>query len=377
MSNSIQLLWRRVLLSGQEQWSRLRVRNAEKRLQQSAVDLAIERIVDQTNPALRGLAGYRRRLSPVVAPLLDYGATLLSQIPGPVTVDPESWAKDPLVNALFGDTQRIRRVVSGPVVRAWLKQHPSEPLSESGPRSALLGANPERPASAPRTDDLYALLVAMPEEHSQLGIELVSGQLRRDVKQTTLGFGDLEVAAVAGGMDELRETLRPRVIDLVVSIGLERIVAQEERIAALEQGLRMLRLKRKVIDPRASGLDLLLAGSSAHLAEQQRLDARIAETERDLADASRGLGDIAEYLQRLATELSHPEKDIGLERMRLWVDRMNIVRDRADPDAREISLVRARRPDRPGRIALYIRFPRHLIISADERLADVERHLGI
>jgi len=338
----------------QEVRSRLRVRGAEQRLRSSRVQVAIERIVDQANPALLGLGGYRRKLFPVVERLLEYADELLARIPGPTELDPATWSSDPLMNALFGDIGRIRQVVSGPPVRAWLEAHP---FADG--------------------EDLYALLAVMPEERHQLGMELVGDHVQRDVKQTTLSFRDHELFGVADSIDEARRALVQPAVDLMVSIAIGEIVAQEERIAALEQALRMLKLKLKVVNPRAAGLDLVLQGSGQHLAEQERLRVCVEETERDLADASRGLGNIEQYLERLVQLLSHPEKDVALETMEVRLDRMNIVRDRYDPEAQLIRLVRARRADRPGRVAQFIRFPRRLVLSADERLSAVERHLGM
>jgi hypothetical protein len=346
--------WNRLLLWLQEAWSRMKVQSAERRLHERKVDLAIERVVNQANPAMRGLSGYRRKLFPVVERLLEYCEELVAQIPGPITVDPDSWSSDPLVNALFGNVERIRQVLSGPAVRQWVKAHP-----------------------VPSGDDLHALLAVMPIERSQLGMELVQDQVQRDVKQTTLSFVDHELHAVAEKMPESRQILTGQLVDLIVSIAIADIVAQEERIAALEQAVRMLKLKRKVINPRAGAVDLVLSSSGQHVAELERLQARIDESERDLADAKRGLGDVEQYLHRLIALLDHPERHLGLERMHRWLDRMNVVRDRSDPEAREIELVRGRREHQPGRAAQFIRFPRRLIMSADERLADVERHLGM
>jgi hypothetical protein len=336
-----------------EGWSRLKVRSAERRLHMRAVERAVERIIDQANPSLRGLPGYRHKLFPVVERLLAFAAELAGRLPGPTTVDPSSWASDPLVNALFGDVGQIRRVISGAPVRAWIKAHP-----------------------VPRGDDLYALLAVMATERQQLGMELVGDHVQRDVKQTTLSFAEHELYAVADSMPGCREILAGQIVDLIVSIAIADIVAQEERIAALEQAVRMLRLKLKVLAPRAGSVDLLRS-SSENLAEHERLKARIDESQRDLADARRGLGDIEQYLTRLIEQLDHAERHIGLEGMRLWVDRMNVVRDRHDPQAHELQLTRARRPDRPGRVVQFIRFPRRLVQTADERLAEVERHLGM
>jgi hypothetical protein len=334
-------------------WSRMKVRGAERRLRERGLELAVERIVSQSNPALRGLPSYRRRLKPVVARLLEHVESLEAHLPGPTDVDPASWSADPLVNVLFGNVECIRRAVSGPAVRDWLKANPIE-----------------------TSDHLYGLLVAWPRERTQLGMELVGDHVQRDVKQRTLSFTDHELFGVGADLNETRRSLARQITDLLVSIGIGHIAEQEERMVDIETALRKLRIKLKVINPRVGGADLVLAGSSHHLAERERLEREIKTLEKDLADASRGLGDIEQYLNRLVEVLDHPEQELMLERMTLWVDRMNIVRDRADPDARQITLVRARRRDQPGRIAQLICFPRGLVISAEERLAAVERHLA-
>ena len=341
-----------LLLWAEEVISRLRVQSAERRLHERAVQLACERIVSQVNPALRGLPGYRRRLFPVAERILAHGRSLLGTIPGPVTLDTSSWAADPLVNALFGNVTQLRRVLSGRAVQRWLAEHP-------------VG-----------DEELFGLLLGMPEERRQLGMALVGEHVQRDVTQTTLSFTELEIAAVADSMAALRESLLQPVVDLLVSIGHARLAAREERIAALEEGIRMLKLKLKVVNPRAGGVDLILGASSQHLAEQERLTARIEDAERDLADARRGLANIEEYLACLITELDHPERELHLETMRLWLDRMNVIRDARTEGAQEIQFVRARRPDRPGRVALYVRFPRRLVQSPDERLADIARQIS-
>lgn len=336
-------------------WSGAGARRADRRAREGAVQAALERIVDQANPAIRGLGGYRRRLAPVVEGLLGFSAALVEQIPGPVEVSAERWASDPLVNTLFGNVERIRQVVSGPAVRAWQRAHPRAD-----------------------GDALFALLAAMPHQQGRLGMELVGDQVRSDVPQTTLGFTDHELFAVGADIDAVRGQLRDQVLDLLASIAVAALATREERIAAAEQAVRMLKLKLKVIAPRAAGIDLVLEQSAEeHQAERQRLQAQLAESERDLAVARDGMGDLAAYLDRLLELLADPGAQIGVEEMRLWVDRMNIVRDAGSADAHEIVLTRARRPDRPGRVAQLIRFPRSLIESAGDRLAAAERALGI
>jgi hypothetical protein len=336
----------------EEFWSRLRVWGAERRLKSSAADLACERIVTQTYPALRGMPGYRRRLLPVARRILEHGESLLRAIPGPVELDPSAWARDPLVNALFADLPRLRQVLSGRAVQRWLRDNPAD------------------------DGEVFALLLAMPQERHQLGMELVGDRVLRDIKQTTLSFAEMEVVAVADGMDALRRSLLQPFADLIVSLARARIEVRQEGIDALEQNLAMLRSKLNSVNPRIGGADLALAAGSSRLAERERLQREVGELERDLADARRGLGDIGEYLDSLVQELDHPEREVHLEAMDLWLDRMNVVRDGCCEDAREIRLMRARRSDRPGRVAQFVRFPRRLVMSVDERFDDIERHIG-
>jgi hypothetical protein len=62
--------------------------------------------------------------------------------------------------------------------------------------------------------------------------------------------------------------------------------------------------------------------------------------------------------------------------MRVWLDRMNLVRDPGHPDAREILLMRAMQRDQPGRIALLVCFPSALVVDAGDRPATAEAHPG-
>lgn len=334
-------------------FSRLRVLGAERRLRKRSIIVATERIVDQVNPALRGYGNYRKRLSPVAERILDHSTALIQQVPGPVEIDPRNWMSDPFLSMLFPSQDTLRKALSGPEVRKWLRENDADDDA-----------------------DLVGLLLALPKERTRLGMELAGDQVQHDVKQTTLGFAELEVAAVGTDVDSLRAALVQPVTDVIVSLGIARLAAQEERIASLEDALRMLKLKLKVISPRVSGVDLMLAGSSQHLADYERLKGRIEETEHELASARQGLQDSDEYFARITELLDHPQKEIHLERQHIWLDRMNVIRDRQHPDAHEISFVRAVRTDQQGRIALFVRFPRSLIISADEQFAAVERHLG-
>ncbi len=345
-------LWNPLVLFLQTLISRLKGPTPEQRVREQEIHQAIERVVDQVNPRLRALGGYRKKLFPVVGRTTAYIQELIGQVPGPVLVNKQTWSSEPMVNSLFGSVERMRKVLSGPEVRKYVKQHP-------------VGA------------ELFAAFAAMPEVKRQLGVELVGDTLKRDVRQTTVSFMNQEIALVGESLEEVRKALADDVLDLLVSFALEDILGQESRISEIEERLRVVRLKLRVAGTRSHGAGLLLADDPDPTNERESLSARIAELEKDLEREKRGLSTLDDYLDKLVELLTHPETYIGLEKVSVRLDRMNIVREGADDEtAPEIEFTRGRRGDKMARVVMLIRFPRSELLEAGSGLREAERYLG-
>jgi hypothetical protein len=347
MSNLFGRLW----LAFEQGVARRAALGAERRRHEQAVTQAVERVVDQVNPRLRAVGAYRKRLFPVVEGALAHLNDLVQQVPGPIRVDRESWAQDPQVNSLFGSVKRMRTVLTGPEVRAYVKEHP-------------LGG------------DCYAFLATLPDVRQQLGTELQGDSVRRDVRQTTVSFSEQEVALVGEDEKTVREALADAALELLVGLALQDITARESRIAELEERLRIRRLKRKVADAQSHGAAFLLDDKPRQLEELARLDADIAEMEEALAEAREGMETLDDYLEGLVSALAQPERLLGLEEQRVRLDRMNIVRDARDATTSELAFTRVRRLERLARVVTLIRFPRSELMDDSERLRDIERFLS-
>ena len=343
-------LWHKLVQVAETQWERFKIRNAEQRRHEMEVNQGVERVLEQVNPRLRAIGSYRTKLFPVVERAQAYVQELIVQIPGPVFVNRQTWSSEPMVNALFGSVERMRWILSGPEVRRYLKQHP-------------VGA------------DCYAIIAAQPIVKRQLGVELVGETLHKDVSQTAVSFSDHQVALVREGEEEVRKALAPDVLDLLVSLAAQDILEQEARVAEFEERLRIVRLKLRIIDTRVQGAGVLLDDNTERLGERDTLAARAAELEKDLGRERRGLTGLGEYLDRLVELLSHPEAHLGLERVRIRLDRMNILREDTGTGT-EIEFTRGRRGDKPARVLAIIRFPRTEVLEDSERLREVERYLG-
>lgn len=345
-------LWRKLVTHTAAQWSHIKARKAGQRRHEQKVNQAIERIVDQVDPRLRAVGGYRKKLFPVVERAMAHVEKLAEQVPGPILVNRQTWSKEPLVNALFGGLDRMRWVLTGPDVRRYRKQHP-------------VGG------------DFYALFAAMPEVRNQLGVGLVGETMHKDVRQTVVSFANHEVALVAESEEEVRRALPEEALELLVSLAIQEILEQESRVSEIEERLRIVRLKLRVAKTKSHGIGLLLEDNPDQLEEADKLQARVVELERDLKREKRGLDGLDDYLDRLVGVLGHPEAHFGLETVRVRLDRMNIVREDEDEGgSTEIEFTRGRRGDKLARVIALVRFPRGELLEDSDRLREIERYLG-
>ncbi|WP_295441338.1 hypothetical protein [uncultured Thiodictyon sp.] len=347
-------LWQDLGHVVQEHWSRQRLRVAQRRLREDTIRLAIERAVDQANPRIRGLNGYRNRLHDTVAGCLDYCEELAWRIPGPVTVSPKTWSSDPLLRALFSDPSRIRWELASSDCRDYME------------RTAL------------KTSDCYAILLAQPAFRKQLGMDLSGETLQRDIAQTTLSFENIEVVLCAGSPEAVRTRTAQAIMDALVGFAAQEIGRQEARISELEDGLRIMRIKQKVLSPATHGLEILRDGGSAHTTEYLITGRQVHELERELAEAHQGLTTLNDYLERLAALLEHPTALIAARPERVRLDRLNIVRPdrKGASDTTEIEFMRAYRGERAGRMVLMVRFARADLITDQERERQAERYVN-
>ncbi|WP_295388323.1 hypothetical protein [uncultured Thiodictyon sp.] len=347
-------LWQDLGHVVQEHWSRQRVREAERRLRESTIRLAIERAVDQANPRIRGLNGYRNRLHDAVAGCLDYCKELAWRIPGPVTVSRATWSSDPLLRALFSDPSRIRWELASNDCRDYMERTPLT------------------------TGDCYAILLAQPVFRKQLGMDLSGETMQRDIAQTTLSFENIDVVRCAESPEAVRAKTAQAIMDALVGFAAQDIGLQEARIAELEDSLRIMRIKKKVLSPATHGLEILRDRGTAHATEHLIIEKQIDELESELAAAHQGLSTLNDYLERLAALLQVPTALIAARPERVRLDRMNVVRpDRKDAsNTFDIEFMRAYRGERAGRMVLLVRFARADLITDQERQMQAERYVN-
>lgn len=287
-------------------------REALGRYPESLIEMAIERSVDGTDPRLRLVPGYRKRLREPVIHAIDHVVALVDGIPATVAAGLGDYRNDPRLSALFASGEEMQQVFAR-----------DRALSE------YLSGNEGRGA-----ERVTALLMARREEKNILGMDLVGDQVRRDVAQVTVSFSGHHLLEPQALEDECRRFLKRRAFDHLLTLALARIAeARVERADLTRQRdllLRQLRnMKRGTLsfdrpepdEPDAAGI-------------QTEFDAVSRQLQALGADA----GLLKAHLEVVAERLAEAERQVWSEDIELCLGPMNILRDPDDPSARVMVL---------------------------------------
>jgi hypothetical protein len=182
----------------------------------------IERVVDGTDPRLRAVSHYRRKLWPAVERGIDYVVNFVNALPPAVTADRQGYMTDPRLRALFASPESLREILSfSDGTRNYLKQAPN-----------------------PLPTELYAALGAVRVERNVLGIETEGEILQRDVAQTIVNFSDHRVVCFADNGQDSRRELMQRGCDVLIETALQGLIASRVEKTQLEQQQRKLLLQK-------------------------------------------------------------------------------------------------------------------------------------
>src|SRR5512137_332065 len=88
-----------------------RIAEESGRYPDSLVKAAIERAVDGTDPWLRGLSGYRRKLRPAVVHAIDHVVALVGSMNHPLELSRAGYGTDPLLRLFFISHEQMGNVL--------------------------------------------------------------------------------------------------------------------------------------------------------------------------------------------------------------------------------------------------------------------------
>ncbi|MGK2906689.1 MAG: hypothetical protein ACSLFH_10125 [Desulfuromonadales bacterium] len=265
------------------------------------VNEAIERAVDGTDPWLRGLSGYQKKLRPAVLTAIDHVVTLVDSLEPPRLTSRESYDRDPLLRAMFLSSAQMRQVMHDQLAIQTVKD-----------------------------GVVCALLVAELELRGTSGFGQVGDILVRDVARVTASFANHRLIDPAGDEGETRHRLKRRAFDHLLSLALRRMLATREIREDLDKKHTLLQAKLDIMQRSSWGLE---TGGSQQPASIADLETQLAEIETQLLHVGTDDRSIEVALELLIDVLGQPQLHLWQSRETLVVDPLGIKRAVASDDA--------------------------------------------
>ncbi|WP_426417374.1 hypothetical protein [Aestuariirhabdus sp. LZHN29] len=277
------------------------------KLPAALVGTAIERAVDGTDPRLRMVPRYAKKLKKPVLYAADYIIDMIDSLPEPSVVSQKTLASDPALSALFYSPEGMGKIVScDPAMREFRELNPLW----SGPVTALLVANRI--------------------EKRGFGYAQVGELVIRDVPRTTVGFEEHRFLEPAVKEQDTRFQLKRRAFDYLLSVALSQLTERKDERASLTGHKALLRSKLNIIQ-RGGGF-----GQSADAGEQVKLQERLKETESQLAALGASEDVLTDNLAIVIDVLRNAESHLWLEQKSLCIDKLYIVHDKPSAAAPKI-----------------------------------------
>ncbi|MEE4379976.1 MAG: hypothetical protein V2J55_21010 [Candidatus Competibacteraceae bacterium] len=268
---------------------------------EALIQAAIERVVDGTDPRLRAVGNYQRKLRDAVEYAVDYVDTLVDSLPSALDVDTRRFTADPRLRAFFVSADHVRETLGySRSIRAHIQKHPQ-------PRPAVV----------------YATLGMERIEKTVLGMELQGEVIKRDVPRVAVNFSGHRIVFPSHSEKAARWELKKRAFDHLIETVLQRLVSIRARRQQLERQLTLYQKKAKTFQAGNPGLQALLNPSSQEPTDWAGLEQQMREIEAELISIRTDFKTIEHYLAEIAKGLQEAEQHLQVEHLSLNLDHMN------------------------------------------------------
>ena len=329
-------------------------RESSSRFDKAMIQAAIERAVDGTDPRLRAVRHYRRKLRASVERTIEYLIAQIAVLPPPIEAGRRGFTADPHLRALFASPEQLLETLSfSPAMRDY--------------RQRNNGSCPP---------ELYAALRAERIERNTLGIAMCGDQIQRDVPQVTVLFKEPQVTFPSANEAETRRELMNRVFDYLVEIALQRLVSLRVRKQELKKQRQLLQHKIKMLKSARLGLESRLTEpATGPVLGPAAIEHQMEEIETELGRLRADTATLDHHLALVAETLNEPEQHLRLDPVALTLDHMNI---KVAPDSGRASNTLTFREIRVGSqrfVVLLVRFSSRELLEQPDFFAEAQRLL--
>lgn len=275
----------------------------ERKNEQAAID-EIERMVRKSDPKMLQVSRFGKKIRVAVRHTMRHVSDLVSQIPGPVVLDPELLDSTPLLDGMFLNRDELADMLNT-----------SKTLKDF-----FLNTN---------ASEAFALMTARHREKTVFGTEKSGEIIRRDVPRTAIFFEDFKILAPAADLAETRVKIQRLALVSLIQQVLEKIADIQAWKDTLEAQEDLLKFK---VDP-------LQGAGNAYEQEQTPSDDRVEAARQVLIDLHKKIEEVGNQLETPEDHLAHlcqvlrnPERHLKLETVDLKLSRAGIRIDDASTE---------------------------------------------
>ena len=318
------------------------------------LERATERVLEGSDPRLRALPGYRKRLRAPVETAVRHVIDLVGRLPEPAEISRQAFRNDPRLRAFFVSPEHLQETMAGcPMMSDYLR-----------------GANPAA------GDVIFGLLSMTRSEKNILGMDLRGDTLQRDVAQVAVNFSDHRYLGPSGDETETRRELMRRGFDFLIERALESIIATRSKQAELDQQRQLLQRQVTIMRARHWGPEPAFAAGDPRHAELAALESEIQTVETELLKLRVNPHAPEHSLEQLAATLGDPACWIDMRDIRLELNQMSIKTGPAcTGTSHQLELTELCFPGGNRRIVVLASFPVQELPPRRDFLAEAERLL--
>lgn len=278
---------------------------------ESLIREAVERTVEGTDPWLRAVSGYRKKLRPAIIRAIEHVVSLVDDLPPPVPMGLAGYSDDRILKSFFISAVEMKQILANDASLA--------PFREG------------RGAGSAR---VFALLAMEKQETVAFGAGLSGDVVIRDVAQVTVSFAAHRFLDPSRDEAETRRLLKRRAFDHLLSLALKRLAGMKSDREDLERRRTLLQAKLNLLEREGWGFDRADAAVRQDVAA---VEDRIGEIELQLLDLG-GDDMLDAYLATVADVVGRPGEYLWARHETIFVDRMGIKHPEPADDVPEIRL---------------------------------------
>ena len=315
---------------------------------------ALDRTVEVVEPKLAFARDWRTRLTPGVAAAIEFSRAAAQRLKQVHDLSPSTWATDPLIRAAFANADSVGQVLGR--------------MREVQKFFRAAGA----------TAEAYAVLGMSLETRKVLGTALVDGDVRREVEQSQVSFGDHRIRVVAASADELRHATGVRVFNELLLAATRRLAQVDENRRELNVARAMLQARLRMVERKEGTLTEDLGGDGDEaadpLAERAELQRRLDEMNVAMAQYGAGTEGLDRQLEIVRDTLLSARELVRIETRRLHLDSVNTVLDKSQGSGPAIEFEHLQAPELSRAFAA-VRIRRADVPAGGLSIAAIERTL--